>query len=166
MKRAISLLLSILMVLSLCPVSALADDGSGVEPDTTGQVETIQPEAQTGTVEVPEEGTPSDADASGEDDGDADDELFSACPSLQQEAGDIVDHDRREKQRHILQLPESIKNDAGDGQEQIFDFERRNKPVEDKHRRQKHEYEDRRAENQTIFPLPPWMSKNSLTKLL
>ena len=71
MKRAISLLLSILMVLSLCPVSALADDGSGVEPDTTGQVETTQPEEQSDMGEGSEEASPSDADASGEDDGDA-----------------------------------------------------------------------------------------------
>ena len=79
MRRAISLLLSILMVVTLCPVSALADDGSGVEPDTAGQVETNLPEEQPGAEEGSEEEIPSDEDASGEGDGDAEQIGRASC---------------------------------------------------------------------------------------
>ena len=68
MRRAISLLLSILMVISLCPVSAFADDGAAVSAETTGMVEATQPEAQPATSNATEEGSTADTEVPGASD--------------------------------------------------------------------------------------------------
>ncbi|MBR5427194.1 MAG: hypothetical protein IK118_02495, partial [Clostridia bacterium] len=77
-------------------------------------------------------------DADVENNGCGEDQLPVFHSALQEKAGTIVDQYRSEKQRDILQLAESVKDDAGRGKEQILDFERRTQPGEDKHCRQKH----------------------------
>ena len=84
----------------------------------------------------------------------------------EQEPGQVVQQDRAQKQRDIVQIPESVEHQAGCGQEKILIPAREGKLIKQKDRRQETEEENRRAEYQTIFPLPLRMIKNSLTKLL
>ena len=63
MRRAISLLLSILMVISLCPVSAFADDGTETRTETDGVEETTQQVVQPAATDNAEEVSDADPDA-------------------------------------------------------------------------------------------------------
>ena len=72
MRRAISLLLSILMVISLCPVSAFADDGTETRTETDGVEETTQQVVQPAATDNAEKVSDADPDAYGESDVDPD----------------------------------------------------------------------------------------------
>ena len=77
----------------------------------------------------------------------------------EQEPGEIVQQDRAEKQRNVVQIPEGVEDKTGDGQKNILIPAAEGKPVQQKDRGQKTEEENRRAEYQTIFPLPLRMIK-------
>ncbi len=72
MRRAISLLLSILMVISLCPVSAFADDGTETRTETDGVEETTQQVVQPAATDNAEEVSDADPNASAVSDADPD----------------------------------------------------------------------------------------------
>ena len=58
-----------------------------------------------------------------------------------------------------MQIPEGVEDETGNGQENILIPAAEGKPVQQKDRGQKTEEENRRAEYQTIFPLPLRMIK-------
>ena len=76
-----------------------------------------------------------------------------------QKPGQIVQQDRAEKQRNVVQIPEGVEDQTGDGQQYILIPAAEREPVQQKDRGQKTEEENRRAEYQTIFLLPLRMIK-------
>ena len=65
-----------------------------------------------------------------------------------------------------MEIPEGVKDETGDGEKNILIPAAEGKPVQQKDRGQKTEEENRRAEYQTIFPLPLRMIKKQFNQII
>ena len=81
--------------------------------------------------------------------------------AAEQQSGQVVEENRAEKQRNIVQVPEGIEDQTGNGQKNVLISTAEGELIQQKDCRQKAEEENRRAEYQTAFLLPPRISKQT-----